>query len=66
MFSIARLELKLKQIENELMKSKEQIVIGTNNINKNESTIKRLKKQLYMVTWVYDHFCKKLKIYISF
>lgn len=56
MFSIARLELKFKQIENELIKAKEQILIGTNNSNKNESTIKRLKKQLYMVTWVYSIF----------
>lgn len=50
--SIARLELKLRQVEDELIKAKEQILIGTNNNNKNESTIKRLKKQLYMVTWV--------------
>lgn len=56
MFSIARLELKFKQIEGELIKAKEQIIIGTNNSNKNESTIKRLKKQLYMVTWVYSIF----------
>lgn len=51
-FSIARLELKLKQIEHELVKTKDQIVIVTNSNIKNESTIKRLKKQLYMITWV--------------
>lgn len=51
-FSIARLELRLRQVENELLKAKEQITIETNNNSKNELTIKRLKKQLYMVTWV--------------
>lgn len=60
-FSIARLELKLKQVENELLKAKEQITIGTNNNNKNEITIKRLKKQLYMVTWVCYYILFKIK-----
>lgn len=49
--SIARLELRLKQMEVELLKAKEQIVIGTNNNNKNELIIKRLKKQIYIITW---------------
>lgn len=51
-FSMTRLELKLKQMENELVKAKEQNVNFTNNNSKNEVTIKRLKKQLYMITWV--------------
>lgn len=42
----------MKLIENELTKAKEQNIIGTNNNIKQESIIKRLKKQLYMVTWV--------------
>lgn len=54
-FSIVRLELKLKQVESELVKAKELIVTTTNNNNKNESTIKRLKKQLYMITWVNNY-----------
>lgn len=44
--------MKLKQIENELKKAKEQIIIGTNNNDKHELTIKRLKKQISMITWV--------------
>lgn len=51
-FSVARLELKLQQVESELIKAKEQIIIGANNNSKHEATTKRLKKQLYMVTWV--------------
>jgi len=39
-------------MEVELLKAKEQIVIATNNNNKNELTIKRLKKQNYIITWV--------------
>lgn len=58
LYSIARLEIKFKQVENELIKAKEQIIIGTNNNTKNESTIKRLKKQLYMITWVYINYLK--------
>lgn len=52
-YSIARLELKLKQMETMLLKAREQIIIGTNNNNKNELTIKRLKKQIYIITWVH-------------
>jgi hypothetical protein len=40
------------QLENELSKAKEQIAVATNNNNKMEMTIKRIKKQLYMITWV--------------
>lgn len=43
-------------MEVELLKAKEQIVIGTNNNNKNELIIKRLKKQIYIITWVYNTF----------
>ncbi|CAI6347420.1 unnamed protein product [Macrosiphum euphorbiae] len=49
--SIARLELKLKQMEVMLLKAREQLIIETNNNNKNELTIKRLKKQNYIITW---------------
>lgn len=55
-FSIAHLELKLQQCENELFKSKEQVTTITNNNNKNELTIKRLKKQFFIVTWVYNGY----------
>lgn len=41
-------------MEVELLKAKEQIIIGTNSNNKNELTIKRLKKQIYMITWVFS------------
>jgi len=44
--------MKLKQIENELKKAKDQIIIGTSNNDKHELTIKRLKKQISMITWV--------------
>lgn len=52
-YSIARLELKLKQMEVMLLKAREQLIIETNNNNKNELTIKRLKKQNYIITWVF-------------
>jgi len=55
---MTRLELKLKQVENELAKAKEHIITITNNNSKNESTLKRLKKQLYMITWVNIIFAK--------
>lgn len=46
------MELKLKQIESDFAKTKEQLTVAGNNNSKLEGTIKRLKKQLYMVTWV--------------
>ncbi|XP_050537528.1 mitotic spindle assembly checkpoint protein MAD1 isoform X3 [Daktulosphaira vitifoliae] len=49
--SLARLELKIKQIENDFIKMKDQLTVAGNNSSKLEGTIKRLKKQLYMVTW---------------
>jgi len=63
-FSIARLELKLKQMEDLLIKAKEQIVVGTNNNNKNELTIKRLKKQNYIITWVCINCIDHCNIYL--
>jgi len=62
--SIARLELKLKQMEVMLLKAREQIIIGTNNNNKNELTIKRLKKQIYIITWVFINCINNYSIYL--
>jgi len=62
-YSIARLELKLKQMEAMLLKAREQLIIGTNNNNKNELTIKRLKKQNYIITWVFINCINNYSIY---
>lgn len=50
--SISSLELKSKKVEDVLIKAKKQIIVGINTESKNKSMIKRLKKQLYVITWV--------------
>lgn len=62
--SIARLELKLKQMEIMLLKAREQLIVETNNNNKNELTIKRLKKQNYIITWVYINCMNNNSLYL--